>query len=74
MNKLPPVEKTAKDLSKNIGHLGNQLEKQVSFKREFMLSILRGAGYAIGATLVASLVIATVANVLRWTNSPNFLE
>lgn len=74
MSNTPPIAKTAKTLSKNIGHLGNQLEKQVSFKREFMLSILRGAGYALGATLVASLVIAIMANLLRWTNLPNFLE
>lgn len=43
--------------------VNQKLEKLVSFKRNLFMSIINGAGYAIGASIVAAMIIT----VLTWT-------
>lgn len=45
--------------------LNNNLRKQLSFKRNFLMSMLNGVGYAIGATLIAGVVIAILSASIR---------
>lgn len=50
-------------LVKRLRALNSNIKKQISFKRNFFLSIVSGIGYTIGATIVAGIVIA----ILSWT-------
>lgn len=43
--------------------LNKKIEQQLSFKRSIMMSVLNGAGYALGATIVAGIIIT----ILTWT-------
>lgn len=38
--------------------VNSNLSKQISFKRGFLLSMIQGIGTAVGATLIAGIVIA----------------
>lgn len=53
------------ELNRNILKLNELLAKEVSFKRNLWLSIVKGAAGAIGATIVASIVVSLVAYVFR---------
>ncbi len=56
------LEAEIKNLSHRILELDKKIEKQISFKWNILLSIAKGAGYAVGATLFAALLIS----VLNW--------
>lgn len=43
-----------------IEKLNANIEKQISFKRNFLLSLVKGVGYAIGAAVVAGVLIAVL--------------
>ena len=53
------------DLNNSITKLNELLAKDVSFKRNLWLSIVKGAAGAIGATIVASIVVSLVAYAFR---------
>ncbi len=42
----------------------HELEKLTSFKRNFLLSIVKGVGTAIGATLIAGIVLSIFFSVI----------
>lgn len=48
------------DLNSNISKLTAVINKQISFKRSFFLALVQGVGTAIGATLVAGIVVALI--------------
>lgn len=56
---------TASDLESKIEELTNQIRIQNSVQRTFAISILRGFGAAIGATIVFGLVLALLSQVIR---------
>ncbi len=62
-NLLQAVEKT-----------NRLLAKQNSFKRNFALSIVQGMGSALGATLVAGIVIAIIYQLLVSLNALPFFQ
>jgi len=59
------LEKTLQTLIKSIDGLDGKVQKEISFKRSFLLSIVRGMGYTLGATMVASLVVFLLAYILN---------
>lgn len=61
------LEKSIYALKESIDILENNMQKNVSFKRNFFLWILRGIGYTIGATIVASIIIFIIALILSYT-------
>ena len=54
--------------------LNKHLEKQNSIPRKFLSSILTGLGTAIGATLVAGIVIYIILRIAEATNILDFLS
>jgi hypothetical protein len=63
IKKEQELEHELKNLSHRIHELDKKIQKQISFKWNVLLSIGKGAGYAIGATIVAALLIS----FLNWT-------
>lgn len=57
------LEHEMKNLAHRIHELDKKIEKQNSFKWNVLMSMVKGAGTAIGATIVAALLIA----ILNWT-------
>jgi hypothetical protein len=57
------LEAEIKNLSYRILELDKKIEKQISFKWNILLSIAKGAGYAVGATIIAALLVG----ILNWT-------
>lgn len=67
---MPPklqndLETKLETISNHLAKLDTSIQKKLSFKRNFLLSIVKGVGYAIGATLIAGIVIA----ILSWSIS-----
>lgn len=56
---------TTDSLETKITELTGQLKLQNSFKRNFLQSIVRGFGTALGATAVFGLVLALLFQVIR---------
>ena len=56
----PTIEK----LSEQLRVSNRLLQKQLSTSQILMRSIIQGAGYAIGAGVVASILVAVLARVL----------
>jgi branched-subunit amino acid ABC-type transport system permease component len=52
------------DLNTNIEELNKLLKKRLSFKRNFLLSIVSGIGSAIGAVLIGGLLIGLIVSNL----------
>lgn len=63
IKKEQKLEEEIKTLSHRIFELDKKIERGISFKWNVLLSIAKGAGYAIGATIVAALLIS----FLNWT-------
>ncbi|MGD9129213.1 MAG: DUF5665 domain-containing protein [Candidatus Woesebacteria bacterium] len=55
---------TLNEVHRSIERLDKNIKRQNSFKRNFLLSIVRGVGYFIGATIVAGLAIAIMFKFL----------
>lgn len=51
-------------VQKQLQRLNENIEKELSFKRGFLLSILKGVGYTIGATIVASIILTILAKTV----------
>ncbi|KUK67444.1 MAG: hypothetical protein XD87_0119 [candidate division WS6 bacterium 36_33] len=52
------------DLNTNIEELNKLLKKRLSFKRNFLLSIVSGIGGAIGTVLIGGLLIGLIVSNL----------
>ena len=52
------------DLSKEIGRVADALEKQNSFRRRLLTGITFGVGTAIGASVIATLIVIGTARLL----------
>ena len=63
IQKEQELEHELKQLSQRIHELDKKIEKQISFKCNILLSIAKGAGYAVGATIIAALLIS----FFNWT-------
>lgn len=64
-----------KRVSEQLEAIDLKLEKQLSFRRNVLLSVVRGVGYAIGASLVAGAIIGILtATIHSITNLPFFGE
>lgn len=73
VKKVTPTEtielaSEVKELNKHLNRLASIANRNVSFKYALGLSILRGAGYAIGATLVAGIAVALISQAIRSAN------
>jgi hypothetical protein len=62
--------KQLETLNQNIQQLNQRIERQNSFWRIFVLSILRGVGNFLGFTIVASILIYIASIMLRTINLP----
>jgi len=60
---MSQIDKQFDILSQQLDAVNAHLKKQLSFKRSLLMSIVSGAGYAIGAGIVAAMIIA----ILTWT-------
>jgi hypothetical protein len=54
-----------KKLSQEIQGLTNEMHKRNSFWREFASGIVRGIGYAIGATIIFGIIVTILTYVVR---------
>ncbi len=52
------------EFNKNLEKLNKNLERHVSFPRNITMAIVKGAAGAIGATIVAGIIIALLAHTL----------
>ncbi len=52
-----------RELDIQLERIEQQLTKQLSFKHNFLISIVRGVGYALGATIIAGLLLT----MLSWS-------
>ena len=62
------------DISKELTELTAQLQLQNSPTRRFFLGIITGVGTALGATIVASLIILILARVVSTIDEIPFLD
>ncbi len=63
IKKEQELEHELQQLSQRIHELDKKIEKQISFKWNVVISIGKGAGYAVGASIIAALLIT----FLNWT-------
>lgn len=52
------------ELNKNLTKLNKNLEKDLSWGRSILMGIVKGAAGAIGATIVAGILIAILTHLL----------
>lgn len=57
--------KLIKELNQNIIILNQRIKRQNSLWRNLMLSIFRGVGYFIGATIIASIAIYFISQTIK---------
>jgi len=67
-------EKELAGLTTELSNIAVALEKQNSFKRRILLGILFGVGTAIGASIIASLIILTVARFFEVTGLKGWID
>lgn len=65
----PEMLAELKELNKHLARLGNIGNKEIAFKYALGLSIAKGAGYAIGATLVAGIAVALIVQAIKSANN-----
>jgi len=61
------VMNDAGEINKNLQILNKQLAKLNSFGYQFFISVAKGVGTVLGATIVFSIVIAILASFLKTT-------
>ena len=62
-DQLDPHDRLAEELA----HLAETLDRQNSWARRFLLGIAGGVGTALGATVIAGVVLFMLGNVLAQT-------
>lgn len=68
------MDKKTAETEKDLVLLNKQLAKLNSYSYQFFLSIVRGVGTALGATIIFSIVIAILAGFLKNTDFYPTLE
>lgn len=63
-----------KELKKEVKKISTRLDKLTSFRYNFFLSIVKGLGSVLGASIVATLLIALLAQILKPFNGIPFLQ
>ncbi len=61
-------------LADAIGRLADALEKQNLYHRRFLSGLIFGVGTAIGASVIATLIIVTLSRVFSLVGIANFLD
>ncbi|NQV12079.1 hypothetical protein HQ524_01825 [Candidatus Uhrbacteria bacterium] len=56
--------KAVKGLAREVSRVASALERQSSAKHRFLMGLVFGVGTAIGASLIASIIIITIARTL----------
>ena len=62
------MEKNIEELNKNIKDLSVVMKRANSFHFVFLRGILWGLGSAVGATVVAVIIIAILSNIIQTIN------
>lgn len=57
--------KDQKDFEKNVARLADEVQKLNAMPRRFLLGIVQGVGTAIGATVIAALVVYILVQILQ---------
>lgn len=63
-----------KENNKTLEEINNKLDKLSSFGYVFLLSIVKGVGTVIGATIVTALIIWLLSYLIKTFDSFQFLE
>ncbi len=63
-----------KENNKTLEEINNKLDKLSSFGYVFLLSIVKGVGTVIGATIVTALIIWLLSFLIKTFDSFQFLE
>ncbi len=69
---IPPDQHLA--LEKHIDDLVITLEKLNSWRRRLLLGIIHGVGTALGATIIAAIIIYLIVNAMRALGFEGLLE
>lgn len=67
-------ENEIKKLKEEVKETNVKLERMTSFKYAFLLSIVRGVGTVLGATIVATIVFALLSWVTESIGGVPFIE
>ena len=62
------LEESVLKLEKSISLLEKRVKKQVSFRRNFAMALVRGFAGAVGATIIFGLAIALTVRMVRSIN------
>jgi hypothetical protein len=68
------LEKSILALKESIDKLDDKIKKDLSFKRNFLLSISRWIGYALGATFIGSIIVIILAYLLNYTKNISIIH
>ncbi|MFA5622886.1 MAG: DUF5665 domain-containing protein [Candidatus Dojkabacteria bacterium] len=58
-------ESDVQKLNRNIKKLNRKIDKRISFKRNFFISILNGIGTVIGGTIVLAVLVTIITKILQ---------
>ncbi len=72
--KTSAADSDAVRIADAIGRLANALEKQNLYHRRFLNGLIFGVGTAIGASVIATLIIVTLSRVFSLVGIANFLD
>lgn len=70
----PPAKSEFSELAAQLSELNHHLSRKTSLRFLFAAALLQGLGYLLGATLVASIVVAIVVRFLGTLNLPAMLN
>ncbi len=59
------IQKELTELTGALRDISSSLQKQTNFKRKFLMGLFFGVGTAIGASVIATLIIISLANILQ---------
>jgi hypothetical protein len=57
--------KSIAQLEESVSSLEKKVKKQISFRRNFILAMVRGFGSVVGATVVFGLILAAIIQIVR---------
>ena len=64
-DQLQSLQQSILKLEESISRLEEKVRRQTSLRRNFTLSLVKGLGSAVGATVIFALMLASVVQVIR---------
>lgn len=68
------IEKQITQLNHKLDLLNEQIERQISFKRNFFLVIIKGVGSVLGATVITAILFTLITRLLQTIGWGTFIK